>query len=249
MNANVRRLSLIAALLLIAAPATAKKTAPPADPAPAPPIALSRVDQVIISAQEFSEWMARHKTRLELRDANRAIGQMCERLQDAERRMSSIAEDPLIRPDDLQGREVRRFGEQILFVARQLETVHASVRRLAEVAPAPSDPSLDAERERHAARQAELVAELDRAGKHSREFHAWLIDKPASRGLDEMSRDLDLARDELRGLVLSLGRIASDPAVTLEGLRDLSQVQDCGRALASALGEAQDRVASLAEFQ
>lgn len=246
MKAIYRMLPIAAALLLVEVPAAGAKNAPAS--APAPEFALSRVDQVIISTQEFSEWMARRKTRLELRDANRAIEQMCDRLQDAERRMNTIAVDPTIKPDDLRGREIRRFGEQILFVARQLETLHASVRRLAEAVPASSDSGLAAERERHAARQAELIAELDRADKHSHEFHAWVIDKPAPRGLDEMSKDLDLARDELRGIVLTLGRIAADPATSRESLRDLGQVQDCGRALASALGEAQDRVASLAEF-
>lgn len=231
---------------LIASLAPLAAAEPGAAQPQAPALFLSRVDQVMISAQEFSEWMARRKSRLELRDANHAIEQMCDRLQDAERRMSTIATDPSLRPEDAQRAEIRRFGEQVAAVARELETLHASVRRLAEAVPASGDSLVDADRERHAIRQAELIAELDRADKHSREIHAWVIDKPAPRGLDEMSRDLDLARDEVRGIILAMGRLASDPAATRQGLRELSQVQDCARVLVQALGDAQDRIATLA---
>jgi hypothetical protein len=96
-------------------------------------------------------------------------------------------------------------------------------------------------------RDRELIASIDLADQHSRETHAWVIEKPAARGLDEMSRDIDLAREELRGIATALGRLSSDPVLTGDRIRDLNQVQDCARALLQALGEAQDRIATLAK--
>jgi hypothetical protein len=246
MKTIVLILSLLAAVLIFAAPAAAKE--PPAGaPAPTPGLFLSRVDQVMISAQEFSEWMARHKTRLELRDTNHAIEQMCDRLQDAERRMSAIAGDPEIKPGDASGKEIRLFADEIGTVARELATLHASVRRIAESVPATGDSAANGERERLLLRDRELIASIDLADQHSRETHAWVIEKPAARGLDEMSRDIDLAREELRGIATALGRLSSDPVLTGDRIRDLNQVQDCARALLQALGEAQDRIATLAK--
>lgn len=248
MKRTVVVLSLLAAVVVIAAPAAGKDKAPAAPAASAAPaLFLSRVDQVMISAQEFSEWMARHKTRLELRDTNHAIEQMCDRLQDAERRMNAIASDPGIKPGDAQGKEIRLFAEEIGAVARELATLHASVRRIAESAPVAGDSAASGERERLLVRDRELIASLDLADQHSRETHAWVIQKPAARGLDEMSRDLDLARDELRGIATALGRLSNDPALTGERIRDLNQVQDCSRVLLQALGGAQDRIAALAK--
>jgi hypothetical protein len=249
MKAIVFTVSLLAAILVIASPA-AGKNAPAVAAAPAPALFLSRVDQVMISTEEFSQWMAQHKTRLELRDTNHAIEQMCDRLQDAERRMNTIASDPGIKPGDAQGKEIARFGEEIGAVARELATLHASVRRIAEGIAVGSPATVDSipmgERERLTAREKELIASLDLADKHAAESHAWVIQKPAPRGLDEMSRDIDLAREELRGVATSLGRLAADPALTGDRIRDLNQVQDCSRALVQALGEAQDRIATLA---
>lgn len=246
MKVIVLTIALLAAMFVIASPAAGTEP-PAAAPAATPGLFLSRVDQVMISTEEFSEWMARHKTRLELRDANRSIEQMCDRLQDAERRMNTIASDPAIKPGDAQAKEIARFGEEIGTVARELATLHASVRRIAEGAPVAGDSLASGERERLDVREKELVASLDAADKHAVESHAWVIQQPAPRGLDEMSRDIDLARDELRGITMSLGRLGADPAINGDRIRDLSQVQDCARALLQALGEAQDRIASLAK--
>ena len=245
MKSIVLTVSLLAAVVVIAAPALGKEPSP-ATPSPAPALVLSRVDQVMISTEEFSDWMAHHRTRLELRDANKAIEQMCDRLQDAERRMSTIASDPGIKPGDAQGKAIQQFGDEIGTVARELTTLHASVRRIAEATPAGADSVLSTERQRLEGRQGELVAALDLADKHAREAHAWMIEKPAPRGLDEMSRDMDLSRDELRGIVTALGRLAADPVLSSDRVRDLVQVQDCSRALLQALSEAQDRLEALA---
>lgn len=234
-------LSLLAASVLVVAPAAGAEP-----PGSAPAISLSRVDQVMISAQEFSDWMAHHRTRMEIRDTNHAIEQMCDRLQDAERRMSLISGDPSDRPDKARAAQIAGFGEQIGAVARELATLHASIRRIAEASPAAPDSSADLERQRLQVRQADLLAEIDRSTQHSNDSHAWVLLKPAPRGLDEMSRDLDLARDTLRGMVLSLGRIGADPSSSRDTLRDLTQVQDCSRSLLQALSEAQDRIVSLA---
>lgn len=246
MKAIVLILPLLAAVLVSAPPAAAKEPLAAA-PAPAPGLFLSRVDQVMISAQEFSEWMARHRTRIELRDTNRAIEQMCDRLQDAERRMSSIASDPEMKPGSAPGKEIALFAEGIGAVARELATLHASMRRIAESTPAAGDSAAAGERERLLVRDRELIASLDQADQHSRETHAWVIQKPAGRGLDEMSRDIDLARDELRGIVTALGRLSNDPVLTSDRSASLNQVQDCARVLLQALGEAQDRIATLAK--
>ncbi|HTM01071.1 MAG TPA: hypothetical protein VL503_08115 [Candidatus Omnitrophota bacterium] len=246
MKAIIIALSFLAAIAVVAAPALGKEPSA-ATATAATGFFLSRMDQVMISAQDLSEWMARHKTRLELRDTNHAIEQMCDRLQDAERRMGTIANDPALKPGDPQVKEVQRFGEEIGDVARELGTLHASVRRMAEATPAPPDSSVpETERQRLQVRQSDLIASLDLADKHGAESHAWVIQKPASRGLDEMSRDIDLARDELRGMITSLGRLIADPALSIDRARDLGQVQDCSRALLQALGEAQDRIATLA---
>lgn len=237
--------TLLAAALGVAAPAAGSEP-PSASSTPAPALFLSRVDQVMISTQEFSEWMARHKTRLELRDTNHAIEQMCDRLQDAERRMNAIADDPAIKPDGPQGKDARRFGEEIGAVARELGTLHASVRRIAESVPAPADSVTNGERERLQLRYGELIAALDAADKHAHDAHAWIVEKPAPRGLDEMSRDMDLARDELRGIVNAVGRLGADPVLTADRVRDVAQVQDCSRALLQALNQAQDRIETLA---
>ncbi|HYJ32730.1 MAG TPA: hypothetical protein VE326_05870 [Candidatus Binatia bacterium] len=245
MKSIVLTVSLLAAVLAIAAPAVGKES-PPATPSPAPALFLSRVDQVMISTEEFSDWMAHHKTRMELRDTNKAIEQMCDRLQDAERRMSAIASDSEIKPGDAQGKEIQQFGNEIGTVARELTTLHASLRRIAEATPAVADSVASTERQRIEGRQSELIAALDLADKHARETHAWMIEKPAPRGLDEMCRDMDLSRDELRGVVTSLGRLAADPVLTSDRVRDLVQIQDCSRALLAALGQAQDRIEALA---
>lgn len=236
--------SVLGVLLVVAAPAVGRN-AEPATPA-TPNLFLSRMDQVMISAQDFSEWMGRHKTRFELRDTNEAIESMCDRLQDAERRMSTIASDPGLKPEGAESKEIRRFGEEIATVAQQLATLHASMRRMAEAAPA-ADSASGPDRERLAVHQQELITAIDEAGRHSRESHTWVIQKPAPRGLDEMSRDVDLARTEVRGIVMSLGRLASDPVLPADRVRELDQVQDCARALLQALGEAQDRIATLAQ--
>ena len=107
-----------------------------------------------------------------------------------------------------------------------------------------SEPTL--ERLAWRARQADFVAELDRADKHSAEAHAWVIDKQAPRGLDEMSRDINLSRQELRGMIVALARLGDDPGVTRDRIRDLTQVLDCARTLLAALSDAQDRVAGIA---
>ena len=248
MKAIIVALSLLAAAFLIAAPASgAAPAAEPATPA-APALFLSGVDQVMISADEFSDWMAHHKTRLELRDTNHAVTEMCDRLQDAERRMSLIAGDPGLKPEDARRADIRRFDDQIVVVGKELTTMHAAVRRLAEAPPAAAGDSVPSvEREGWRARQADFVAELDRADKHGTEAHGWVIDKQAPRGLDEMSRDIDLSRQELRGMIGALGRLGTDPAITRDRIRDLTQVLDCARTLLTALNDAQDRVEGLAK--
>lgn len=246
MKAIIVALSLLAAAFLIAAPAGGAAAAEPTAPA-APALLLSGVDQVMISADDFSEWMAHHKTRLELRDTNHAVTEMCNRLQDAERRMNQIATDPGIKPDDARRADIRRFGEEIVAVGRELTTMHAAVRRVAEAPPVAGDSVPALERDAYRARQADLIGELDRADKHSKDAHGWVIDKPAPRGLDEMSRDMDISRQELRGMVVALGKLGNDPAATRDRLRDLTQVHDCARTLLAALNEAQDRIESLAK--
>jgi hypothetical protein len=219
---------------------------PPAASNPATDLGLSRMDQIVIQAQESAEWMARHRTRLELRDMNRAVERMCDRLQDAERRMTFYFDDPALRASKPCCEEVAKFGDQVGAVARELGSLHASIMKLAGEPPAPATAATPGDLESYRTRHRALLEEMDRAQKHSDQFHAWVVVKPAPRGLDEMSRDLELARADLFDALAAMDRLSLDAGLLRERLVEMDQVHDRARALLQALGEAQDRVAALA---
>jgi TolA-binding protein len=235
------------ALAAVAAPASGEPApTPPADTARGQDLGLSRMDQIMIQAQETAEWMARHHSRLELRDMNRAIERMCDRLQDAERRMEMLGDDSTVRADKKTYGEVGAFGDHLGVVAKELSALHASLRKVAEPPVAPADAAPEADRDAYRGRHAALMEEMNRLQKHSDEFHAWVVAKPAPRGLDEISRDLDLARQELHAALQAMDRLSADAGLLRERLVEMDRVHARARAVLQALGDAQDRVATLA---
>jgi DNA repair exonuclease SbcCD ATPase subunit len=246
MKAAVLGLTLAMSLGVTVGIVWGKPASAPAEPAPANNLQLSSLDQAVIETQESAEWMAQHHARVELRDMNRAMERMCDRLQDSERRMALFFDSDEIRKSRPCCEEIGKFGDNLVAISRELSKLNHALTKLAQVpTPAPT-PATPADLQAYREAQRSLFDEMDRAQKHSDQFHAWVIAKPAPRGLDEMSRDLDLARADLKDALSAMDHLSLEAGLGREGLEEMKGVQAQSRAVLQALGDAQDRVTTLA---
>ena len=233
-------------MAIFAAPAWAGKTATTSSPPEAAALpAFSQIDNAVILIEDLDTWMQTHRSRTELRQMNRAMGNACERFKSMETMTGALASDKDFQKEKGHADELKRLQASLTLLGTELTGWHQELKAMAELPPA-TTAAAEADRQRCESARKEISNRIAALSARASQLETEVATNQARSELGETAFSMGAALEQLASIAQSLDRLNKDPALDAQCLSHVSLAQERLLAMLQQIDTCQACVTTLA---
>lgn len=239
-----RLIGTLCVIAIFAGPAWAAKSAT-TPPASAALPAFSQIDNVVILIEDLDTWMQSHRSRPELRQMNRAMGNACERFKSMETMTGALAGDKDFKQQKGHADELKRLQASLTLLGTELNGWQGELKAMAELPPA-TTAAADADRQRCESARKQITDRIAALSARASQLETDVTTNQARSELGETAFSMTAALQQLAAIAQSLDRLNKDPALDAQCLSHVSLAQERLLAMLQQIDTCQACVTTLA---
>lgn len=196
--------------------------------------------------QQLNQRMLTMQVHQSLKDLGAGSGQLCTGLQQMERHMQQLREDPAFAQKQDRVRSMERLEDRARVMNREMEEVHEGLQRLVAMPARPGPPPDAAEQMIRAQHQQEVEQAQKRTDERLKSLESWSKGDGILIPARDLTKDLLQVRDRVRLLTRDCDRLSEDPQIELDRdrMREIDRVRDRLRVILREVEESADTLES-----